>query len=234
VDLSKIVITLYDVFGYLLPGYVVLFACSIVEATFVGTPFLSLSRLGSQPVQFGVVAYFLGHISHSIASWVASSKRGRAVLRTSPDRLNPALCAAARAEISVAYGIGDDDRESLSRLEAYLLADAYLVAAGASAERDLLVAREGFFKQSVVAFAVLGLACAITALAGGVVIQTRPSVLTPMSFWTTCLATCAAASTAALFRLRFGFFHRIKVDNTMLLFLAHRVRERRAAESSSR
>ena len=35
-DLSKIAVTVYDVFGYLLPGYVVLFALSLVESTFGG------------------------------------------------------------------------------------------------------------------------------------------------------------------------------------------------------
>ncbi len=150
-DLSKIVVTLYDVFGYLLPGYVVLVACSIIEATFVGTPFLSLSFFGSHPLQFAVVAYFLGHVSHSIASWISGSERGRALLRTSPKRMNAELCAAARSELNVAYGLNEEVRDALTRLEVYMLADAYLVAAGASAERDLLVTREGFFKQSVLA-----------------------------------------------------------------------------------
>ena len=57
---AEIAITLYDLFGYLLPGYVVLFAASLIEATFVGTWFLSLSLLRDQAPAFAVVAYFMG------------------------------------------------------------------------------------------------------------------------------------------------------------------------------
>jgi hypothetical protein len=235
VDLNKIAVTLYDVFGYLLPGYVVLLAGSLVESTFFGTWFLSLSLFGGHPVPFAIAAYFMGQVSHAIASWLTESKRLRTVIQAPRERLAPPLYSAVRAELEAAFGPRVDLDRSTGALEPFLLADAYLTAVGAGAERDLLSAREGFFKQSVVAFAVLALVLLGAAVAaGGATVQSRPGVLTGLRFWPTLLSALLVASVAALFRLRFGFYHRVKMNNTMLLFLAHRSKERNKPEGAGR
>jgi hypothetical protein len=50
VSLDKLTIGVYDLLEYLLPGYVVLIAYSLVESTFVGTWFLSLGLLSTHAV----------------------------------------------------------------------------------------------------------------------------------------------------------------------------------------
>jgi hypothetical protein len=234
VDLNKIAVTLYDVFGYLLPGYVVLLACSIVEATFIGTWFLSLSLFGSHALPFAVAAYFMGQISHAIASSLTEAKKLRPLIQAPRERLSAPLYAAVRAELDAAYGAGIELSRGTTTLEPYLLADAYLTVAGAGAERDLLMAREGFFKQSVVAFAILTLVLVAATVTGGAEIQSRPGLLNAVSLWPSFLAALLVGLVTAMFRLRFGFYHRIKMNNTMLLFLAHRAKERRSLEARER
>lgn len=221
-DLSKIAVTLYDVLGYLLPGYVVLFACSILEATFIGSWFLSLSLFSAHPLPFAVAAYFMGQVGHAVASWCTESKKLRSIIQASRERLRPSLYSSVRTELEAAYGLqlGKD----CGTLEPYLLADAYLAAAGASADRDLMAAREGFFKQSVIAFALLAVVLVAALVEGGASVQSRPGAISALGMRPTLLVAALAMSIAAAFRLRFGFYHRIKMNNTMLLFLAHRAK----------
>lgn len=48
--LDKISVTLYDLLGYLLPGYVLLLACSVAEASFWGSSVFALSRISRNPI----------------------------------------------------------------------------------------------------------------------------------------------------------------------------------------
>ena len=228
--LDKIAVTLYDVFGYLLPGYVVLLALSIAEATFAGTWFISLSLFGSHPVPFAVAAYFAGQLTHGCASALTEASRLRRFIQVPRARLEGVLLNAVRVELKAAYGAAIDNLNVTDNLSLFLLADAYVVASGAGAERDLLTAREGFFKQSVVAFAILTFVMFACVLAGGASIQTHPGLIVRVSGWLTAAACVLLLATALVFRLRFGFYHRIKINNTMLLLLAIRARERGQGE----
>ncbi len=67
-SLDKISLTLYDFLGYLLPGYILTFVCSLVESTFFGSDLFSLSRISNNVLPFTVVAYFLGYVAHNIGS----------------------------------------------------------------------------------------------------------------------------------------------------------------------
>src|SRR5687767_9125405 len=101
-DLSKIAVTVYDVFGYLLPGYVVLFALSLAEATFTGTWFLSLSLFSAHALPFAVAAYLCGQASHAVASLLTESKRCRTWIQAPRERLGATLYATVRAEVDAA------------------------------------------------------------------------------------------------------------------------------------
>lgn len=65
-DLSKFTLALFDIFAYLLPGMALLGILSLVEATFLKTSLLPLSRLGTVPVLITLVAYYLGHLMHAL------------------------------------------------------------------------------------------------------------------------------------------------------------------------
>src|SRR4051812_27811285 len=103
-DLSKIAVTLYDVFGYLIPGYVVLFALSLAESTFAGTWFLSLSLLSSHPLPFAVAAYLSGQACHAVASLLTESQGCRRWIQAPRERLGDRLYATVRGEVDAAYG----------------------------------------------------------------------------------------------------------------------------------
>ncbi len=59
--LDKISVTLYDLLGYLLPGYVLLLASSVAEASYwERSSLFSVSSIGHNPVLAAIAAYFLG------------------------------------------------------------------------------------------------------------------------------------------------------------------------------
>jgi hypothetical protein len=67
-NFEKVSLTLYDVFGYIVPGYVMLLVASLAESTFGKTGFLSLSDTTDNVLISIIAAYFLGNICHSIGS----------------------------------------------------------------------------------------------------------------------------------------------------------------------
>src|SRR5205085_9652036 len=149
--LDKISVTLYDLLGYLLPGYVLLLACSVAEACFWGSSVFALSCISRNPILSAVVAYFLGQASHAIGSWI-KAKRYKWFDDRGSYRLNPEIAERVTQVIQETFGLKLEEDKKLSKIDRYVLADSYIVASGGSVERDILMAREGFFKASVVAF----------------------------------------------------------------------------------
>src|SRR6185503_4769988 len=73
-SLDKLSITLYDLLGYLLPGYLLLVGCSLAEASFFTSSLFALSRISANPISTAIAAYFLGQTSHALSS-ILKNKR---------------------------------------------------------------------------------------------------------------------------------------------------------------
>ena len=254
-SLDKINVTLYDLLGYLLPGFILLFACSVAESTFGSTQVLTLSHLISYPLPSAIAAYFLGHICHGIGSGL--QERFRVVRYSSPAPLpsrNPFMrvkrwllkelttTSTSLDEpifdrvLTVAcetYGLKTEDVEAKKRLNAYSLSDNYLVVAGGFFERDVLQSREGFYKASSAAFVLLCLVCCVAIFFGGVRIQTQPSVYELCPALESLALSLGSFAVAWLLWKRFVFFNSLKKSNTLLMFLALRSREKRDAEQAT-
>jgi protein-S-isoprenylcysteine O-methyltransferase Ste14 len=219
--LDKISVTLYDLLGYLLPGYVLLLACSIAEASFWGSGVFALSRISRNPILAAVVAYFLGQASHAVGSWI-KTKRYKWFDDRGSYRLNPEVCEQVSQVLQETYGLKLGEDKKLSKIDRYVLADSYIVASGGSVERDILMAREGFFKASVVAFAVLSLTVFSTLFAPVARIQVQPGVFVFPNRFGIISLTIILLLLVWLFRQRFIFFNCIKTNNALLTFLALR------------
>lgn len=229
--LDKISVTLYDLLGYLLPGYVLLLACSVVEASFWGSDLFALSRVSHNPILSAVVAYFLGQASHAIGSWI-KNKRYRWFDDKGGYRLSPEITERVSQAIQETYRLNFEGDKKLSKIDRYLLADSYIVASGGSVERDILTAREGFFKASAVAFTVLAMSMISVLFASAAKIQVQSGVY----IFPTKISIVALIGffflLVWLFRQRFIFFNCVKTNNALLTFLALRQRSEREDKSS--
>ena len=218
--LDKISVTLYDLLGYLLPGYVLLFTCSIAEASSQVGDLVALSRISHNLVLSAIVSYFLGQISHAIGSWIKLKRNSP--LKSTTYQLGPEITARISQVVMETYGLDLKDDQKLSKNEIYLLADSYIVAAGGLVERDILTAREGFFKASMVSFAALGVTLLGASLMITPQLQIRPGVFISFTRLSSILMSVCLFLLVLLFRQRFIFFNCIKRNNSLLTFLALR------------
>lgn len=223
-SLDRISLTLYDFLGYLLPGFVVLIGCSLAESTFTGSALFSLSRFGEDLLLYIILAYFFGSATHRIASllkdwqyrWFAASKSLH---------LSAPVFERVREVAKDAYGVRTGEEEELDTLEVFRLADNYVVASGGSVERDVLMAREGFCKASMVAFGFLSLVLLSAVPVGGLIVQSQPNTFTYSTWYVTAALAAVTLSLAFLFRSGFIFYNRIKINTVHLTFLALREKD---------
>lgn len=219
--LDKISVTLYDLLGYLLPGYVLLLACSVAEASYWGSSVFALSRVSRNPILAAVVAYFLGQVSHAVGSWI-KTKKYKWFYDPGSYRLHPEVAERVSQALQETYGLKLDEDKKLSKIDRYVLADSYIVASGGSVERDILTAREGFFKASVVAFAALALITFSMLFAPIPRFQIQPGTYVVPKRLGVITLTVLFLLIVWLFRQRFIFFNCIKTNNALLTFLALR------------
>ena len=217
-SIDKIGLTLYDFLGYLLPGYTLILVCSLIESSFLDSDLFALSNINDNVFIFSIIAYFLGHISHGIGS--AIKDRFYKQFSDRDKRLSRNVFERVRQAAQEVYDINMDSEMKLNTLETYLLADSYIIAAGGSTERDILMAREGFHKASMVAFGFLCLAISVSLFRGGMKIQIRPKEFINLSCGLTAVLSLITLCAVLLFRKAFIFYNRIKINNTFLVFLA--------------
>lgn len=220
-DSDKLSLTLFDILGYLLPGFVCIFCISLFEATILHSGFFNLTAIGENLFFFSIAAYFLGHVCHILAT-ILKDKFYKLFIGKE-DRLSQPLYDHFRKSILNTFDIKlAYEGEKLSTLENYLLADSYVIASGCSGERTSLLVREGFFKSSMISFSLMALFSWISLFFGGLKIQAELGKPTSIGITMTIVLAFLSTLVFLLFRDRFIFYNRIKLNNTALLFLACR------------
>lgn len=216
--MDKISVTLYDLLGYILPGCILLFTASLVEATFGGSRHLSLSAMTANLALSAVASYFLGAVAHSTGSILKD--RFPNFFSDKKSRLDQSMLDRAREIAKGLYGFAGENERDLTTLEIYLLADSYVIASGKTVEREVLQAREGFYKASMVAMAALSMVFFFAAIFGGAVVQFGEKSVEELSRTSTLLLGLTGMILTLVFRRGFRFFNRVKINNTILLFMA--------------
>jgi uncharacterized membrane protein (DUF485 family) len=219
-ELNKIGVTLFDLLSFLLPGFVLVLALSIAEATFCTTSLFSLSALSTNWLTTSIAAYFLGQFSYRIGSLLQSRWPG--LFKVKGQRLSDSLYYHVRGLLNDMHSIEYKEGERLRSLETYLLADSYLVASDKTAERDSLMAREGFHKNSMVAFSILTISVVVALTKGGIMLQPIAGDYVSVGFTTTLALAALLFIMTAVYRRGFAFFHRLKITNTLLLVMTLR------------
>lgn len=219
-SIDNLGLTLFDILSYLLPGYVVIFALSIVEATFFSSDLLALATIKDNWLALSVLAYFFGQFSHRIASFINNKRPSW--FNDHSQRLGDSIYYHIRNLLSEMHSIDFKEGERLHSLETYLLADSYVVASGKTAERDSLTAREGFHKTSMVTFAILTITVFVTLFNGGTKIQlTSGNYFTFSPVGSILVLVVLLLMTLAFWR-GYTFFNRLKINNTLLLAMTLR------------
>ena len=244
---DKISVTLYDILGYLLPGFVLLMGGVVAEATFVKTHLLTLAGINANPLPYIVFAYFLGQFCHATGAFLKEwcrtrAKRCNSIIATLPPQslyarilrrckrvlepyengLNDELEKEVEIELCAAYKVRPEQLEQNKGLTLYLLADHFVLALGGITEREIYQAREGFFKASTVAFLCLGVLFFASIFVGGAKVNHTKDLTETMTWslsaWLCFFCVCASTIS---WRRHF-FFSCLKKNHVKLLFLAIR------------
>jgi hypothetical protein len=221
VVLQPISVTLYDIFGYLVPGAMTLLA--IVIAAWTATTPRTTLQLIPQSAQLWVaaalVAYVAGHVVQAIANLLArcipSPERvvlaGRGVAT-----IPKCLADAVRERLGARLGVPGD---GLPPECVYALCDETVVQRGVTDDRQMYVYREGFYRGMAVAFLLLSLSIIARAFVPGGAVKVG-STMQPMAWglWA-LLAALSAAATYFMFA-RYQRFAAYRVTRAILGFLA--------------
>ena len=151
---KDIQVTLYDFFGYLLPGALIL--CSIVILFWaVFWPSFPLSIPAKlPPLEVGVllfVAYLAGHLGQGLANLMDKLFKTRVKFEKEIP-LSAELSETVKSAIGSRFG---ENIKSLSSQELFRLCDQTLLHCDSLGEREIFTYREGFYRGNWIALAAL-------------------------------------------------------------------------------
>lgn len=172
--MEKLSFTLYEVFGYFLPGVVGITAISILfwaifwPTTPVPVQNVELSKLWYFILV--VVSYYCGHVLQDISrSWFKNPDES--VLDKPKSDLLP-IVQCARQKIAAALDVNPS--EGLSGSALVRVSDEVALQYGQPGDRDVFVYREGFYRGSIAAFLLLDVALLVRCIVPGSALRLPP------------------------------------------------------------
>jgi len=215
--MEKLSFTLYEIFGYLLPGGIVFIAIVVLYWAF----FVPTVPLGIATFQVGLVtwvavivtSYIMGHAAQAVAN---KCFRGveKLVLASQPTWMSERAGQAASEILKV-------DPKELGAKWIITALDEYTIQAGKTGDRDLFVYREGFYRGTTLSLFFLGAAMLVRMLFPGASIMFTKGLF--HISWFELLTTSAVISgTGYLFLGRYKRFAEYRITHAIMSALALR------------
>lgn len=154
--MKEIQVSLYEIFGYLIPGVVAVGASLIVYWTFfVSTPFVLAHNDGNGwwLALFG--SYLAGHLVQSLANIVLCRRTNISLVLESGSKLSMPVEILNEAKRFAASLVGLKTSGKLPASSVYEICDAYVQQKGINDSREVFVYREGFYRGLFMSMALL-------------------------------------------------------------------------------
>lgn len=170
--------SLYDIFGYLIPGIVALCALRLLSWTVLyPDSVLSLEPLEKPifAIFLSIIAYALGHLLHAIGNWFKPTKstnyeaskelnnRSWLSLLFSRIKVSNTVIEIADLELEKHFGV---PTTRLNNNEKYTLIDEFRVIGDKENEREVYIYREGFYRGMVISTSLLFLSLLVSLFVG--------------------------------------------------------------------
>jgi len=211
-------VTLYDIFGYFLPGVILVFALSILFWTLFwpASPYVIYTEF-SIPVLVIVafIAYVAGHLAQACGNFLEKLPEAK---KTIEDELPLSKELNARFREALVERFGNSAKH-LSARETYQLCDQTLIHHGSLAEREIFSYREGFYRGICVSFMVLGIALIVRLFRSPVQLWVVDSPLN-ISYGPLILAALLSVFGAWLSFRRYLRFATLRICTCLTRFLA--------------
>lgn len=213
--LDNFTFTLYEIFGYLIPGSVALAGFGLIYwALFMPTMPMDIATfqpgLGTWVVMLGG-SYILGHAAQGVGNKLLRGVETAALeMKSSPLIRDTAFRCAAK--------ILATDAKDLEARWVYRVLDEYSVQAGQPGDRDMFIYREGFYRGLCIALSFLAITLIVRA--------TFPGTSIKFAHWThivsrteLALTTLFLVGLAALFLQRYRRYAEYRVTRAALAAL---------------
>jgi len=218
--MKSVEITLYDIFGYFIPGCVGLVALYLIAWRIVLSAvqdWSSISALGWAIV--AGVAYVVGHFLQALSNTlyrIACKNPEQRILTDAFVVPANILHVAQKAARRVAHLSGNDDLEIKTLYE---IMDHYVQQHGKTEKRDIYTYREGFYRGLSIAFLLLAIGSFLHMTGGQSTAAAFGSVIV---LGAPCMGFIGVLSIimALLFALRYQRFVIYRVKNCIFSFLA--------------
>jgi hypothetical protein len=216
--LDKIQLTLYEIFGYFLPGTMSALSLILIYWAFC-LPHVALPIYKVHPDAMGWagiigISYLLGHINQGIGNRYLTGAEIRALGPKGTITSDIRLTAQERASELMGVRAECIDPGSLFRF-----ADEYAVQKGQLGDRDVFVYREGFYKGCTISLSMLGIALVVRAIVAAPALR-LPDYIYYISRIQIFTAAIIIFFAAAISRQRFQRFGSYRVTRAIFAFLA--------------
>jgi hypothetical protein len=216
--LDKIQLTLYEIFGYFLPGTMAALSLLLIYWAFC-LPHVAFPIYKIHPDAMGWasiigISYLLGHINQGIGNRYLTGAEARALGPKGTIASDIRITAQKRAAELMGVRADCIDPSSLFRF-----ADEYALQKGQLGDRDVFVYREGFYKGCTISLSMLGIALILRAIAADTAIK-MPDYIYYISRTQIFTASIVIFFAAAISRQRFQRFGAYRVTRAIFAFLA--------------
>ncbi len=211
-------ITLYDIFGYLLPGSVVTLAAvvGLWAVLWPTSTFLLPVQLPALATTYLLlICYLAGHLAQAMSNIVERfSKSSTKFETTVPLSAELEKLVRAAATKHLGHGAGN-----VSARELYLLCDQALIHNRSVGEREIFIYREGFYRGNSVALAALAISLFLRTIHSPIQFSIGPRIV---DVHRTDVALCAVLTSVGswLAYRRYLRFHEHKIQTCFLRFLS--------------
>ena len=153
---KELQITLYDIFGYFLPGAVIVAAFLVLFWTLFWPTFplrIPVTLPFFPGACIALVAYLAGHMGQAVGNFLEKLPTVKKTLEAKLP-VSHEFAELVRDAVSARFG---EKARSLNPKELWDLCDQALLFGGSPGEREIFVYREGFYRGCCVAFSFLAL-----------------------------------------------------------------------------
>ena len=167
--LKDIQVTLYDIFGYLLPGFIFLTGIAILFwAIFIpSTPIQLLTISGDIWIVILLSTYIIGHMVQAIANLLTKqlqSAENTVLSKGQADSFPDTVIDSATSKVNLILGVKMKDMKPGFL---YQVCDEAVAQFGVTSDRDIYIYREGFYRGLTVSFMTLFLGLTARVLVPG-------------------------------------------------------------------
>lgn len=218
--LKDLKITLYDIFGYLLPGVVFFLGVAILFWTvlFPHTP-LIINKLTTEIwILCLFLAYFSGHMAQALGNLLDGflpSNEKLALAKKRQDNLPVEIIQEAKLKVGALLNC---DLKNISAQWLYNICDEAVVQFGCTEDREIYQYREGFYRGLIVSLFVFSLSLILRTVVP--VASVKLSDVSQVITWPVLLFFIIISFTGVyFFYIRYRRFAKYRITRTIIAFL---------------